>query len=61
MVKIELTYSEVELFKRFREYQTKFERMMRDGVFTIKNGKAILYFDRHGSLNETRIVIINRG
>lgn len=47
-INIELSEEEVELFKRFRQYQNIWEK-----IFEIKGGSATLHFDDTGTLRET--------
>ena len=44
---IDLKPSEIELFKKFREYQDLWEVL-----FNIKGGKAVLHFDRYGKIRK---------
>jgi len=48
--KIELTNKEAELFKTFREHQDIIELLIVNGVFELKNGKALLSFSSEGKL-----------
>ena len=50
MISIQLTNEEAELFKRFRQWQDKFSILSDRGVFEVKSGVAILYFNHQGTL-----------
>lgn len=45
--KIELTYSEAELFKKFRQYQNVWIN-----VFKVKGGSVMLHFDEKGDIRK---------
>ena len=47
MIKIELTNSEAELFKKFAQYQNDWEK-----VFHIRGGSATLHFDDVGKIRQ---------
>lgn len=50
MLTLELTDHEAELFKKFRQYQSQFETLEKNGVFEVKKGKAILSFSAEGAI-----------
>ena len=63
-ITIFLTPPEASLFKDFQEYHKTFTLMCQKGVFSIKNGSALMHFDsqgviqkieRHDSLFDSRI------
>jgi len=53
--KIELTSREVQLFKKFRQYQNDFEVLLDAGFFNFKNGCAKSDRDSAGILKNVRI------
>ena len=50
MQAIELTNEECLSFRKFREYQTIFEKMIEMGVFEKDNIQVTLYFDKFSSI-----------
>lgn len=50
MTTIDLTDEEVELFKKFREYQDIFELLLDNGVFDVAKSTVIL------SISQPRII-----
>ena len=58
-IKIELSEQDAEMFKLFRQYQDSFQLLIANKVFSIKNGKAILNFDKNGALRQIDINRIN--
>ena len=64
MIKIELTEDDALLFKAFREHQENFSILYASGVFNIRSGEAILYFNIDGVLDGIeagRLPIYKRG
>jgi len=57
-VKVELTNSEAELFKKFRQHQNDFEVLLNAGFFNFKNGCATSYRDPAGILKNIEIKIL---
>jgi len=58
-IAIYLNNEEIELFKLFREHQNDFQVLIDNKVFEIKNGKAILNFDKNGKLRQIDVNKIN--
>jgi len=56
-ITIYLIPRDAELFKKFREYQDIFERLLKDGVFDIKMGNATIHFDEQGNIGDIDIII----
>ena len=56
-VTIELTKQEAELFKLFREFQSEFELLVRNDVFSMKNGSIEIHKD---DLGKIRKILINK-
>jgi len=52
---IYLDKKEVELFKKFRQYQDDFECLLEAGFFNFKNGCAFSYRDPKGILQDIKI------
>lgn len=53
-VKIELTDSEAESFKEWRENQDRFEVLLSGGVFDIRSGSASIFFNKDGVITNIR-------
>ena len=60
---IDLTDEDAVLFRKFREHQDTYAVLLDAGVFSIKNGKAVLNFDAQGTLCdvECNIKLYKRG
>ncbi|XOB41783.1 MAG: hypothetical protein ACKKMS_00065 [Candidatus Nealsonbacteria bacterium] len=58
-IKIELTESEVEYFKKFRKYQDDFDILLKAGIFDFTNGCAIIHRDSTGTLKNVEIKIMS--
>lgn len=64
MIKLELTDDEAVLFRAFRQHQETFLALYSAGVFNIRSGEAILYFNVDGVLDGVeagRVPIYKRG
>lgn len=48
--KITLTEYEIELFKKFREYQSDIQILEEQGFFKFKNGKFIIHKNNDGNI-----------
>ena len=48
--KIELTEYEIELFKKFREYQADIKILEENNFFKFKNGKFIIHKNNDGHI-----------
>jgi hypothetical protein len=57
-IKIFLTPFEAEMFKSWQEFHSMFELMVKQGVFDIKFGKAILNFANGELQNITKEEIV---
>lgn len=51
---IEIPEQEAELFKRFREYQDRFELMLSSDMFEMKRGSATINFDKDGNISSIK-------
>jgi hypothetical protein len=54
LITIELTPDDAALFLVFRKYQDTFAAIVESGVFNIRQGGALFWFDEHGVLNTIR-------
>lgn len=52
IIKVELTVSEAELFKKFREFQDDFSTLLENSVFSFKNGSAVIHRDDQGNIRK---------
>ena len=62
MIGIELTNEDAILFRKFREHQTNFSKMLEMGVFEKDNIQVTLFFDRFSSIraiDKTKRIICN--
>lgn len=48
--KVELTEYEIELFKKFREYQTDIEILNDNDFFKFKNGSMVIHKNNDGNI-----------
>jgi hypothetical protein len=48
--KVELTEYEIELFKKFREYQDDLQILEENGFFKFKNGSMIIHKNNEGKI-----------
>ena len=48
--KIELTEYEIELFKKFREYQTDLQILEENNFFKFKNGSMVVHKNSEGRI-----------
>lgn len=63
LVKLELTPADAALFLKFREHQEKFNILLSNGLFNVRNGCAVLNFDGAGTLTQVdfNIVMYKKG
>jgi hypothetical protein len=52
LIKIELSEADAKLFLDFQKNYETFSTLLQAGVFNIKNGNAVVNFDRDGILRE---------
>ena len=57
-INIELSEEEAQQFIAFRKHQADFVSLINTGVFNIRNGSAILSFNKDGVLDSVQITII---
>lgn len=55
LIKIELTPTECEIFRQFRQYQDTFQIMLNHGVFSVQKGTVTINFDKNGNLGSIDI------
>lgn len=58
LIKIELNEEDASLFRQFRENQDTFKTFIKNGVFNIRNGTALLNFDNLGNLTQIDINVV---
>lgn len=58
LTKIELTSEDALLFRKFMEQRDKYQLLLDNGVFNIRNGQAILNFDNLGNLTQIDINVL---
>lgn len=52
MIVLELTQFDAELFKKFREYQEKFEILLKSGALDVKGGSVTIHYGEEGSIRK---------
>jgi len=55
---VELTEEEAKALIEYRKNQELFSILHQSGVFSVRNGKAILNFDAQGGLEEVKLDLI---
>ena len=51
-IKIELSELDARMFMEFQKNYETFSTLLQSGVFNIKNGNAVINFDKEGVLRE---------
>lgn len=58
MINVELTEQDALLFRQFMEHRDKFQLLLDNGVFNIRNGSALLNFSPIGDLTQIDINVL---
>lgn len=58
LINVELTEYEASTFIEYQKHRKDFLALIQGGVFSIRNGQAILHFDSGGTLTEVDFNII---
>ena len=54
-IMVGLNSREIELFKRFREHQENFEKLLENGFFDIKGAAGVVHFDENSQIRKIEV------
>ncbi len=54
-IMVGLNSREVELFKKFREHQDNFGKLLENGFFDIKGAAGIVHFDENSQIRKIEV------
>lgn len=58
LIKIELSEQDARLFMEFQKNYDTFSTLVQSGAFNIRNGSAVINFDKEGVIREINLHIV---